>query len=157
MPTQATRAQTSGPQTQRKRPGDLTGVNSQKLAAERDANEEAERAAQVAAKQEDRAVKINTVVDLTEDGRAQREEVEEIAVAAEPHPETMIIRVNYPIENMTYGKQVLKDAEFDEEGRMTVPPVLGNLIRYDFEEGQQYRVPWEVGMHLKGLGYVYEF
>lgn len=157
MPSQATRTSTSGPQTQRKRPGDLTGVNGQRLAAERDANEEAERARLAAEKQDERAVKVSTVVDLTEEGRGLREEVEEIAVAAEPHPETMIIRVNYPIENMTFGKQVLKEAVFDEEGRMTEPPVLGNLIRYDFEEGQQYRVPWAVGMHLKGLGYVYEF
>lgn len=155
MPEQSPRSRAQGPQTQRKRPGDLTGVQGQKLAAERDERQAAELAAQAAAKQEERVERLTTVVDLTPDGRF-REEVEEIAVAAEPHPETMLIRVNYPIENMTYGK-TFKPAVVDDEGRVIEPPVMGNLVRYDFEEGQQYRVPWDVGMHLKGLGYVYDF
>jgi hypothetical protein len=152
MPSQSPRAATSGPRTQGKRPGDLTGVRGQTLVKERD--EAAEAAAQEAAeaKAGERVEKLNTVVDYTETSRPVVVE-EEVRV----NPKEMTIRVNYPIEDMTFGREVISNTEYDEDGRITKEAVLGGLKTYDFEEGVQYRVPFELGAHLKSLGYVYDF
>jgi hypothetical protein len=155
MPSTSPRAQTSGPQTQRKRPGDLTGVNSQKLAAERDEAQAAAAAEAAALKQAERAEKVSTVIDYTQGGITP--EVVEVDTPDEPHPATMRIRVNYPIEQMTFGREVLQEPVFNDEGVCTRPAILGRLNVYEFEEGAQYDVPWELGMHLKRLGYVYDF
>lgn len=156
MPTQSPRAATSGPQTQRKRPGDLTGTQGQKLASERDKAQEAAAAEAAAAKQVDRVEKLSTVVDYTQGG-IKPEEVVEVDVPDVPEPEFMTIRVNYPIEQMTFGKEVISPPEFDDNGNVTKAAVLGGLNVYDFEEGVQYRVPRELGLHLKAKGYVYDF
>lgn len=158
MPSQSPRAATSGPRTQRKRPGDLTGVTGQGLAAERDARQADEEAAKLAAKSAERVEKIETVVDYTDPANTKHDHLPEVhEVPEEVHPLEMTIRVNYPIEDMTFGKEVLDDAVFNDDGVCIKPAVLGNLLRYDFEEGVQYRVPWELGLHLKRLGYVYDF
>lgn len=154
MPDQSPRAQVQGPRTQRKRPGDLTGVNGQKLAEERDqAKVDAAQAAVDEAAGE-RVQLLNTVVDYTKGG-VRRDEV----VEAEPvvHPPTMFIRVNYPIDDMTFGREVISPPEYDEYGVCTKAAVLGGLQTYDFVEGQKYEVPWDLGEHLKSKGYVYDF
>jgi hypothetical protein len=156
MPSTSPRAQTSGPQSQRKRPGDLTGVQGQKLAQERDERQEAEAAAALAAKQTERVEKLSTVVDYTQGG-VRDNDVEVVDTPDEPHPAEMIIRVNYPIEKMTFGREVISPPVFGDHGEVIKPAVLGGMLTYDFEEGQQYRVPWELGLHLKRLGYVYDF
>lgn len=155
MPDQSPRARTTGPRDQRRRPGDLTGVRSQQLAKERDEAQEDALAAAAAAKTAERVERINTVVDYTEHGVL----TEDVPVDApeEAHDEFMIIRVNYPIEEMTFGREVLSPPVFGEHGEVLQPAVLGRLNRYDFEEGKQYKVPWELGLHLKRLGYVYDF
>lgn len=156
MPTASPREVGTGPRNQRKRPGDLTGVNGQKLAAERDEAQAEALAAAAAAKVEDRQVAINTVVDYTHGGRPSVE-VQEVDTPDEPQPASVRIRVNYPIEDMTFGREVISPAEYDEEGRLTKAPVLGGLNTFDFEEGVQYDVSPELAGHLRGLGYVYDF
>lgn len=151
--TRATRAG-SGPQNQRRRPGDLTGVRSQKLAEERDQDRADQLAAEQRVVESEREVLRHTVVDYTQHGVVEELLPDE---PVEAHPEHMIIRVSYPIDEMTFGKEVISDAVFDEHGVMTQAPVLGRLQRYDFKEGVQYKVPWELGMHLRRLGYVYDF
>lgn len=156
MPTASPREVGTGPRNQRKRPGDLTGVNGQRLAQERDEKQAEEAAALAAAKVEDRTTALNTVVDYTQGGR-QAPQVEEVDVPVEPRPTSVRIRVNYPIENMTFGKEVISPAEFDENGNVVKAAVLGGLNTYDFDEGVQYDVTPELAGHLRGLGYVYEF
>lgn len=157
MPTASPREVGTGPRNQRKRPGDLTGVNGQRLAQERDEKQAEEAAALAAAKVEDRQVALNTVVDYSQGGVTQVGRVEEVDVPDEPLPETMTVRVNYPIEQMTFGKEVISPAEFNEDGAVIKPAVLGGLLTYDFEEGVRYVVPRELGLHLQRLGYVYDF
>jgi hypothetical protein len=157
MPATSTRTITTGPRDQRKRPGDLTGVNSQKLAAERDEAAEAESAARIAEAQSDRVEKLSTVVDVSETPNGRRVEAEVVESPVEVHPQTMLIRVNYPIEQMTFGREVISQPVIGEHGEVLQPAVLGGMQTYDFEEGQQYRVPWELGAHLKDRGYVYDF
>lgn len=156
MPTASPREVGTGPRNQRKRPGDLTGVNGQKLAAERDERQAAEAAERAAAQVEDRQVALNTVVDYTKGG-VQQSQVEVVDVPDEPQPTSVRIRVNYPIEDMTFGREVISPAEFDENGNVVKPAVLGGLNTYNFEEGVQYDVTPELAGHLKGLGYVYDF
>lgn len=156
MPTESPRATTTGPRNQRRRPGDLTGVRGQQLAKERDEAQEDALAAAAAAKQIERVERLNTVVDYSEGG-VHEEVVDLHAPPEEPHPEVMVIRVNYPIEDMTFGRVVVSPAEFDENGLLVKAAILGGLNTYNFEEGTQYKVPWELGQHLKRLGYVYDF
>lgn len=156
MPTASPREVGTGPRNQRKRPGDLTGVNGQKLAAERDEAQAEAAAAAAAAKVEDRTTALNTVVDYTQGGRPPAE-VQEFDTPIEPLPSIVRIRVNYPIEDMTFGREVIQPAEYDEEGRLTKAPVLGGLNTFNFEEGVQYDVSPELAGHLRGLGYVYDF
>lgn len=147
--------------TQRKRPGDLTGVRGQALAAEALRTKE-EAARQVeAALEVQREIKINTDVDYTTkhspvqripsnvDGEVVIEEV----VVEIP---TRRIRVNYPIEDMTYGREVVSPGEMDERGAYVRPPVLGGLRQYTFEEGRWYVVDADLADHLAFLGYIYE-
>jgi len=154
MPDQSPRAAVSGPRTQRKRPGDLTGVHSQQLAEARDKDkaqavqDEADLAAA------ERVQKLNTVVDYTQGGVRTDHVVETEPVVV---PKEMTIRVNYPIEEMTFGREVISPPEYDENGLCTKQAILGGLNRYDFEEGVQYKVPWDLGEHLKQKGYVYDF
>jgi hypothetical protein len=156
MPTASPREVGTGPRNQRKRPGDLTGTQGQKLAQERDEAQAQALAEAAAAKVEDRTTALNTVVDYTKGGRPPAE-VEEVDTPLEPQPTSVRIRVNYPIEDMTFGREVISPAEFDEEGRLTKAPVLGGLNTYDFEEGVQYDVSPDLARHLKSLGYVYDF
>lgn len=157
MPVTSTRAAGTGPRNQRKRPGDLTGVQGQRLAAERDEAAEEESQARLAEAQQDRVEKLTTVVDYSETPTGRREQAEVVETPVEVHPTTMMIRVNYPIEQMTFGREVIVNAEYDDHGVCTRAAVLGGMLTYDFEEGQQYKVPWELGAHLKTLGYVYDF
>ena len=156
MPSTSPRAATQGPASQRKRPGDLTGVQGQKLAEERDKAQEAATAEAVAAKAAERAERVSTVVDYTQGG-IRTDAVEVVDTPDEPHPQTMRIRVNYPIEKMTFGREVVSPGVYGEHGEVIRAAVLGGMLTYDFEEGQQYDVPWELGRHLQALGYTYSF
>jgi len=156
MPTTSPRAATSGPRDQRKRPGDLTGVRGQKLEAERDEAQEQEALTRAATKVAERVEALSTVVDYTEGGvNTARNEV--VETEPEVHPQFMTIRVNYPIEQMTFGREVIAPPVIGEHGEFLQPAVLGGMLTYDFAEGKQYKVPWDLGAHLKALGYVYDF
>lgn len=147
-------ARNASPRTQGKRPGDLTGVRGQQLAAKA-AQDKAEAASQVeVAIEEEKARKKAEVVDYT--GTQTRAPVEVSEGPVEVKKKTERIRVNFPIEQMTFGKEVLDKGEFDDKGNMLRAPVLGNLREFNFEEGRYYDVPADVADHLRFLGYVYE-
>jgi hypothetical protein len=156
MPDQSPRAKTQGPRDQRKRPGDLTGVRGQQLAATRDNDRADQLAAATAVAVAEREEKRSTVVDYSQHGVIE-EDVDLTAAPEEPHDEHMVIRVNFPIEDMTFGREVISPDEFDEDGKLVKAAVLGRLNTYNFEEGVQYKVPGELGQHLTRLGYVYSF
>jgi hypothetical protein len=61
------------------------------------------------------------------------------------------IRVNYPIEDMTFGREIISPGD-PENG---IPPVIGNLKSYSFEEGRPYKVPRAVAEHLDAKGYLW--
>jgi hypothetical protein len=147
--------------TQRKRPGDLTGVRGQQLATEAAReHEESKRQVQDALVAE-REVKLNTDVDYSThlkpvvkhqvevDGEVVIEDVEvEIPKRR--------IRVNYPIEDQTFGREVIFAGELNEFGGYIRPPILGGLRNFSFEEGRWYTVDADHADHLANLGYIYD-
>lgn len=146
--------------TQRKRPGDLTGVRGQALAAEA-ARQKEEAARQVQSVLEvEREIKLNTDVDYSTKvaPAVRRLEVDGEVVVEDVEVETpkRRIRVNYPIEEMTFGKEIISPAEIDENGFVVKPAVLGGLRTYTFEEGRWYVVDADLAGHLAFLGYIYE-
>jgi hypothetical protein len=80
------------------------------------------------------------------------EEVEEV----EAKPKTERIRVNFEVQDMTFGREVLDPGEFDAHGVMLRAPRLGNLRTYNFEPGRWYIVPADVAAHLRYIGYIDE-
>ena len=146
--------------TQGKRPGDLTGVRGQQLAA-RAAREKAQSATELQeALEAERLAKRAEEVDYSSEARdAARKAVAANTVEeteVEVRPRTRRIRVNYPIDDMTFGREVIKPAELDDQGRVVSEAVLGSLRTMSFEEGRWYVVDVDVADHLTFLGYVYD-
>lgn len=149
-------------------PRDFTGV--QKAKAEAGVAEEREqRAAEIALAAEVETLRRDTeVVDYTQGGhqgptqaqpsptpqisQEMLDEIEEQAL--EVGPKEVTIRVNSPIEDMVYGRQVISEAHVSEDGQF-VPAVHGNLQFYSFAEGQRYKVPVDLALHLEEKGYLY--
>lgn len=219
----------ASPRTQRKRPGDKTGVVSQNLAAKRDQEKLDAGKEAVAAVAAEKDAKRHSVVDYSTGGKdevalpqtevevgpadpedsdeeverrlttahvdaygkgvetagvvetsSQDDEIRQLraqlaqlqAALTTPGAASQVdvdddvevkvgremIRVNYPIENMTYGKKIEDPGKFDEElGVWTRAPRLGTLRNLNFEEGVKYIVDSDVAEHLRSLGYVYDF
>jgi hypothetical protein len=147
--------------TQRKRPGDLTGVRGSQLAAQA-AREKAEDKAQtLRALDDETREKRNTEVDystgvgslkrVSRHNDAGELEIEDIEVEVP----TRRIRVNWPIDDMTFGRQVVSPGIYDDNGVMIKAPELGSLNTHSFEEGRWYTVDAELADHLEFLGYTY--
>lgn len=148
------------PRSQRKRPGDLTGVRTQQLAAQAE-KEKAETRAQTAqALEDEKNARLVTEVDYTSQTREKdREDAQAIPSGpadVEVKPRTKRIRVNYPIQDMTFGREVITAPEYHDDGTLKKPPVLGSLRTFNFEEGRWYVVDHDVAEHLAYLGYVYD-
>lgn len=150
----------ASPRTQGKRPGDLTGVRNQQLTAQAKREKVTSAAAIADELEAERIAKAAEEVDYTSEGRAKAREAAQAGVVEEAdvevRPKTKRIRVNWPVEQMTFGKEIITPAEYDENGVMTTAPVLGSLRTFDFEEGRWYTVDYDVYQHLAFLGYVYE-
>jgi|SRR5581483_8174320 len=132
-------------------PGDMTAVRKAAL-EEQHAEEQAARAAELSMLAEtDTWEKQNTVVDYT-GADTPLPEVKPVEDDANPVREIII---KYPIEQMAFGREVIKEAELDGNGNVLVPAVLGNIRYFDFEEGRRYRVPRPLADHLDERGYVF--
>jgi hypothetical protein len=132
--------------TSRKRPADLTGKLMQQQQADH-AVELETRAKELGLANEARSEELKEEIDLT--GRQTPDDVEVMPV--EVKHRNVSIRVNYPIEDMTFGREIISYGD-PENG---VPPVIGNLKSYTFEEGRNYLVPHEVAEHLDAKGYLW--
>lgn len=130
-----------------KAPTDLTGRKGVQLAKEEQEKRDRE-AAELAAKDPGRKdVVLNDGVH-PETGRH----------GGGDDPEaTVRVRVSYPIEEMTFGKEIVDCGERDDTGAYTRLPVLGPLKVYTLAEGKEYRMTPDMAEHLRGLGYLYDF
>lgn len=134
----------SGPRTQRKRPADFTGLQTEKLNEEKKVERAAAKIAMVNATEE---VTGPEFVDYTgSDTPLPEVEVHEVEV----NDPFRTIRVNTKIEQMTFGRRVMNPGD-PERG---IAPIMGDLPTYTFEEGKSYRVPKEMAEHLGSKGYL---
>lgn len=139
-------------QAARKRPGDMTGREKEKLTLA-NADEIALQAEHMTMAEQAKAQANSEVVDYTEEGRPKPVAVLEPEVPVKPQKHK--IRVVAPIEDMTYGRTVIEPARVGEDGAVR-DALLGGLNYYSFEEGREYMVDHDMYVHLVELGYVYE-
>jgi hypothetical protein len=140
----------------RKRPGDFTGTNDEKL---KSVNEEELllQAEQMAMVNRVAAVQNSEVVDLTEETRLAHVREEMKRVTESPVPVKVRkhrIRVVADLDEMTFGKNVLAPAEVTEDGMFKEAQIQG-LNTISLKEGRQYDVDTPLYEHLKHLGYLY--
>jgi hypothetical protein len=138
--------------TPRKRPGDMTGRAKEKLVQD-NADQIALQAEQMTMAEQARAVANSDVVDYTDEARPKPEPVPVVAVPVKPQKHK--IRVTAPIEDMTFGKEIIDAGDVTDPNNPRMP-VLGSLKYYSFEEGREYLVDHDMYEHLVELGYVYE-
>lgn len=130
-----------------KAPTDLTGRRGAQLAKEQ-AEKAAREQAELVAKGQGKDVELDDKGIHPETGRHG---------GGDDPDATEHVRVSYPIEQMTFGKEVVDPGEFDESGLCTRLPVLGPLKMYTFKEGVEYRMTPEMAGHLRAQGYLYSF
>lgn len=130
-----------------KSPMDLTGKRGAQLQAEQRAKQEREQAEAVA-KEQRKDVEPGNGMIHPETGRHG---------GADDPEATVKIRVSYPLEQMTFGREIVDPGQFDEDGLCTRPPVLGSLKVYSFNEGEEYMATPDMASHLRSLGYLYSF
>ena len=150
--------------TTRKSPRDLTGTIKERREAEvaTERLEAAERLAMssaVASRSGPSRVSYDKNSTHHGDKTPEQEAAERTAAerAGEPEevlPETVWIRVNSPIEQMTFGREVIEAGDLSDPENPKYP-VLGSLHEWNMKEGVEYEVPYALYLHLDELGYVY--
>jgi hypothetical protein len=134
----------SSPTTQKKRPADFTGIQTERLNEQKKVERAAAKIAMVNATDE---VTGPDFVDYSgADIPLPEIEVREVEVN-NPY---RAIRVNTKIENMTFGRKITDPGDPDNG----IPPVMGDLPMYNFDEGKSYRVPKAMAEHLGSKGYL---
>lgn len=138
----------------RKSPRDFTGMTKERDEAQHEVEVD-EASKQMALATAERAQEKNQVVDYSSLVTPVLDEVES-AKEVEVADEICEIRVNSDIDQMTYGRQVIRQPFTDENG-VTHDAVLGSLNFLDFEAGVKYKVPRHLKDHLARLGYLYDY
>lgn len=111
----------------RKRAGDMTGLETERLQKEHQ-EELKKRAAEISMMQEIEAEENETPIDYSAGPLTRAPEIEEEEIALTPATQTII--PNTTLESVTYGA-----------GK-----------HYSFEEGRKYTVPRELAEHLRSKG-----
>lgn len=137
-------------------PGDVTGLKSQKLAADAEAAAEQERAAEnLTMLTKKRRVQTETY-DLTGD-EAQIQVGEELVddVDETDPNQTIECVLKRPLEQMAFGRIVTEPGRWekvtDEDGhssRHWIPPILGNIRFFSVPEGAKVNLPYEMYLWL---------
>lgn len=135
----------SGPRTQRKRPADFTGIQTERLNAAKSL-EEKEAAGRLAMATAQAVEESNQLVDYS--GHQDLNDIERQEI--EVNDPVRTIRVNTELENMTFGRSVMNPGD-PEKG---IPAIMGPMNTYSFEPGKPYRVPKALADHLDGKGYL---
>lgn len=140
--------------TSRKRPADFTGMQKQKLEAAHAEELKIRQQELGLAMAEKSVADANRVVDYTGHVDPAVEDIDMNPVEV-LSPE-VYIRVNYPIEDMTFGRDVFLPGDKDHPlGLDATEPYIGSLKFYSFEEGVQYKVRRELAEHLDAKNYLW--
>lgn len=138
----------------RKRPADMTGINSQRLAAEK-AEEIKLRAEELGMMQATERESREDVVDLS-NGKGNVTMDSPIVVSkpktVEVRDKFVTVRINEDIQQMTFGRE---DGWVNVDGEMQKLPGAGALRHYDFEANRKYTIPADLADHLEEIGYIW--
>lgn len=133
--------------TTSKRPADFTGQLQQKQ--QRELAEDKKRADELSMiNAQQRQLEDEQEIDTSLDATYPKVEVHDLEVKS---PKVHGVRVNYPIEDMTFGRIIIDPGD-PESG---VPPVIGPLRTLSYEEGKSYTMDREVYEHLDRKGYIW--
>lgn len=138
--------------TTRKRPADYTGQLKEAQEAQH-LDELENRQAEIGLANAVKAAANQSEIDYT---GHQVHEAELVAQAVEVLSPEVSIRVNYPIEDMTFGREVYPVGDPQHPlGESATEPYVGALRTYTFEEGRSYRVSRDLAEHLDKKGYLW--
>lgn len=132
-------------------PGDMTALRKQVQEEERDEQQREAARKMTMAKEVEEYDKRHTVIDYTGADQPLPEVVEE-EDNDDPYREIII---KYDIDQMAFGREIVKDAVMEDDGTMKIPPILGNIRFLSFKEGRRYRVPRALADHLDERGFVF--
>lgn len=136
------------------KPGDFTAMEKQKLEREH---------------QQEQAVRAQ---ELSMQERAEQEQVrgdevvaDYFTTASSPLPEFRAgdedgdlpyrdVRFKIGVEQMAYGREIVREPEFNEHGELTKDAELGGIRYFDFDEGRMYRLPREMADYLDAKGFL---
>lgn len=144
----------------RKSPLDFTGKQMQDL-AEAKATELAQREKEIGLVNAVAAHrKATTEVDMTRAARVRvaQDELAEVELkTVEVRPKVMHgVRVNSPIQDMTFGRFVFQPGDPDHPlGADAAEPYVGPLQTMSFEEGVPYSMDTELYDYLDAKGYIW--
>lgn len=138
--------------TRGKAPADFTGKQMQKLQREK-ADELAKRAEEIGLAQQAQFDAEPEEIDYT--GHAPLESEVEIQ-PVQVMEEEVWIRVNYPIQDMTWGRDVYYPGDDQHPlGKDATEPYVGPLRMFSFEEGKRYKVKKSLADYLDSKDYLW--
>ena len=148
----------SSPGATRKSPRDMTGKLDEKNRAAKEA-ELAKAAEHMALATEAAVARNSEVIDMTDEGRKARAELEqqlnEDVGPVEVKPLKHRVRVLADIEDMVFGREVINPGDWSDPNNI-VYPEIGPLRFYNFQEGREYIVDHDMYLHLKSLDYIWD-
>lgn len=139
--------------TGRKAParGDVTALQMQALEEERDAKAAEELREKKRVKEVEDLAKKHKVIDYS-GADTPLPEHEEDEDNDDPYRE---IIARFDVEDMAYGREIIKDPVLNDDGEQIAPAELGGIRFLNFKEGRRYRVPRELAEHMDERGLVW--
>lgn len=130
--------------------GDVTALQVQALEEQRDANLAKEAAEKAHRREVEELAKKNEVIDYSGADVPLPEPEKH-----EDHSPFREIIAKYDVDQMAFGREIVRDAEYNEDGECTRPAELGGIRFLSFQEGRRYRVPRALADHLDERGLVW--
>ena len=111
-------------------------------------------ASDLAAEQEAKALQTSvTKLDLDEGFKP----LPESGVNTDPKSPEVVVRFRREVEEMAFGRTVVAQPVYDNDGQLRKGAVLGGIRYFSFDEGRRYEIPREMAEHLHLRGIVYDY
>ena len=76
---------------------------------------------------------------------------------ADPKSPEVVVRFRREVEEMSFGRTVIAQPVYDNDGQLRKGAVLGGIRYFSFDEGRRYQIPREMAEHLHLRGIVYDY
>ena len=76
---------------------------------------------------------------------------------ADPKSPEVVVRFRREVEEMSFGRTVIAQPVYDNDGLLRKGAVLGGIRYFSFDEGRRYQIPREMAEHLHLRGIVYDY